>query len=261
MKPRLLLLLFLCSTVVAKAQFATYATSHTKHTNTGSVYIGSTTNTTAPLDKLEVIGNVRGTQFNATSGIFNVPNTTSDLALRTNGTTRLLIDKTTGKIRIGSATAAAYELDVTGTVNATTLRIGGTTVVSSQWTTASSNINYTAGIVSIGTTTAPAGYKLAVGGKTVTEEVVVKLQANWPDYVFANDYYLMPLMELERYINQHKHLPEVPSATDVKENGVALGELNATLLKKIEELTLYMIELKKENEAQQKQIEALLKKD
>lgn len=182
------------------------------------------------------------------------------MSLQTNGTTRLTILNANGRVGIGNTTPAEA-LDVNGSVKASSFIVGSTPLVSSQWITSASNINYTAGTVSIGTTTAPSGYKLAVGGKTVTEEVVVKLQGNWPDYVFETNYRLMPLLELERYIKQNKHLPDVPAAKDVEDKGIALGELNTTLLKKVEELTLYMIELKKENETQQKLIDALLEKD
>jgi hypothetical protein len=111
------------------------------------------------------------------------------------------------------------------------------------------------GSVSIGTTD-PKGYKLAVAGKAIAEEIVVKLQANWPDYVFEKNYNLRPLAEVENYVNQNKHLPEVPAAKEMEANGVNVGEMNMLLLKKVEELTLYVIELKKENEAQFEKIEA-----
>jgi hypothetical protein len=110
------------------------------------------------------------------------------------------------------------------------------------------------GNVAIGTTD-PKGYKLAVAGKAIAEEIVVKLQSNWPDYVFEKDYNLRPLAEVEDYINQNKHLPEVPAAKEMEQNGINVGEMNLLLLKKVEELTLYVIELMKENEAQRKQNE------
>lgn len=99
------------------------------------------------------------------------------------------------------------------------------------------------GNVAIGTNDSK-GYKLAVLGKAVAEEIVVKLQANWPDYVFEDQYRLSLLSELEEFIKANKHLPDVPTADEVKENGLSLGEMNAMLLKKVEELTLYVIELK-----------------
>ena len=112
------------------------------------------------------------------------------------------------------------------------------------------------GNVGIGTT-APQGYKLAVNGDAIFTKAKVKLFANWPDYVFHYTYRLRPLAELEKFIEQNKHLPDVPSAAEVEKNGLDLGDNQALLLKKIEELTLYVIELKKENEQQQKEIQAL----
>ena len=103
------------------------------------------------------------------------------------------------------------------------------------------------GNVAIGTTDSK-GYKLAVAGKAVAEEVTVKLQGSWPDYVFNSDYNLLSLEEIKTYIDKNKHLPEVPSAKEMEANGVQLGEMNMLLLKKIEELTLYVIELKKQND-------------
>jgi hypothetical protein len=97
------------------------------------------------------------------------------------------------------------------------------------------------GNVSIGATD-PKGYKLAVAGKAVAEEITVKLQANWPDYVFEKSYALPTLEEVKSYIDQNKHLPEIPSAKEMETNGVNLGEMNMLLLRKIEELTLYIIE-------------------
>jgi hypothetical protein len=120
------------------------------------------------------------------------------------------------------------------------------------------------GNVGIGTT-APDS-KLAVNGIIHAKEVRVDL-TGWPDYVFEPTYHLKPLAEIETYIKENKHLPEVPSAKEMEKNGVQLGEMNMLLLKKVEELTLWVIELKKENaeqiakyEEQQKEIEMLKRK-
>ncbi|RAW00666.1 hypothetical protein [Pseudochryseolinea flava] len=119
-------------------------------------------------------------------------------------------------------------------------------VCRAQWTTAGVNINYTTGAVSIGTTKVSTPYKLAVGGGIIAEEVVIKLQAAWPDYVFDGGYPLMDLKALDAYISEHKHLPDVPSALEVEREGVKIGEMNTVLLKKIEELTRYVIVLQKQ---------------
>jgi hypothetical protein len=108
------------------------------------------------------------------------------------------------------------------------------------------------GNIGIGTTN-PGDYKLAVNGNIHTKAVVVNLN-DWADYVFHKTYQLKPLSELKTYIDQNQHLPEIPTAKDVEANGVNLGEMNRLLLKKVEELTLYLIEKDRQVEAQKKEI-------
>ena len=117
----------------------------------------------------------------------------------------------------------------------------------------------TGGNVGIGTTS-PGTFRLAVEGKIGAREVVVTSSSPWPDYVFHKAYKLLDLNEVEKYINQYKHLPNIPSATEVADNGVELGTLNAKLLEKIEEITLYLIEIKKENEALKQRMSVMEKK-
>jgi hypothetical protein len=87
---------------------------------------------------------------------------------------------------------------------------------------------------------------LAVNGTVRAKEVIVTLNG-WPDYVFEKDYKLMPLPEVERFIKSNGHLPGIPSAHEVASSGVRVGQTQADLLRKIEELTLHVIDLKKEN--------------
>ncbi len=110
----------------------------------------------------------------------------------------------------------------------------------------------------IGIGTAIPDEKLTVKGKIHTQEVRVDMSGPLvPDYVFAEDYKLKSLQEVEEYIKQNKHLPEIPSAQEIEKNGLMLAEMNMNLLKKMEEMTLYMIEMKKENEIQNKKIQLL----
>jgi hypothetical protein len=104
------------------------------------------------------------------------------------------------------------------------------------------------------------GYKLAVNGGIIAEEVKVITDVPEADYVFKNNYSLMPLNQVERYVNEHRHLPEVPSAEQFKKDGYKVGEMDNLLLRKVEELTLYVIELKKENERLAKEVENLKNK-
>jgi hypothetical protein len=91
--------------------------------------------------------------------------------------------------------------------------------------------------------------KLAVNGDLYAKRVKVTLSAaDWPDFVFNENYQLPSLQKIEKYIIEHKHLPGIPSAEDVQRDGVDLGEINKNLLQKIEELTLYLINQQKEIE-------------
>ncbi|MEI2738307.1 MAG: hypothetical protein V9F01_05935 [Chitinophagaceae bacterium] len=105
------------------------------------------------------------------------------------------------------------------------------------------------------------GYQLSVDGKIIAEEVKVQLSTSWPDYVFDEGYKLMPIEDLEKSIRQHKHLPNIPSAAEVTaENGIQLGEMNRKLVEKVEELTLYIIQLKKENTSLEERLNKVEKK-
>lgn len=97
--------------------------------------------------------------------------------------------------------------------------------------------------LSIGTTNFPAGFSLSVNGKIRAKEVVV--EAGWSDFVFEDNYPLKRLEDVEAFIKENKHLPDIPSEQDIQENGVSLGEINSKLLQKIEELTLYIIDQNK----------------
>jgi hypothetical protein len=95
------------------------------------------------------------------------------------------------------------------------------------------------GNVGIGTTN-PGSYKLAVEGTIGARDVIVT-NAPWSDYVFRPGYRLRPLSEVASYVQEHHHLPDIPSESEVKEKGVSLGEMQSKLLAKVEELTLHVI--------------------
>ncbi|WP_461630280.1 hypothetical protein [Labilibaculum euxinus] len=111
------------------------------------------------------------------------------------------------------------------------------------------------GNVGIGTTTTGT-HKLAVNGTIGAREIKIEA-TGWSDFVFENDYQLKNLEEVESYITKNNHLPDVPSEKEVLKNGIQLGEMNAKLLQKIEELTLYMIEQNKEIKELRKEIQVL----
>jgi hypothetical protein len=112
-----------------------------------------------------------------------------------------------------------------------------------------SNYYFGLGNVGIGTTDTK-GYTFAVNGTAIATAMTVKAYGNWPDYVFNPTYHLCPLNEVKTYIDQNQHLPDMPSAEEVVKDGINLGEMNKLLTKKVEELTLYLIE--KDNKDKEK---------
>jgi hypothetical protein len=120
-------------------------------------------------------------------------------------------------------------------------------------------LNRNGSSVSVGGIYLNSTYKLAVFGKIAAyDEVKVFVNGStFPDYVFDPNYKLPSLVELEKYIKENRHLPEVPSAAEVTNEGMSLNGMTELLLKKVEELTLYLIEMKKENEALKERLEKL----
>lgn len=122
------------------------------------------------------------------------------------------------------------------------------------------------GKVLVGNVTVPTTptqlYKLYVEGGILTEKVkvAIKTSTNWSDHVFEDKYKLKPLSEVEKYIKENKHLPNIPSSEELVKDGMDLGEMHAKQMEKIEELTLYMIEMKKEIEELKKENKELKEK-
>jgi hypothetical protein len=115
---------------------------------------------------------------------------------------------------------------------------------------------FESGNVGIGTTT--PSHKLAVNGTVRAKEVIV--DTGWADYVFKKGYRLAPLTEVEAHIEREGHLPGIPSAAEVEAGGVSLGDMQAKLLAKVEELTLHVIAQEKRQSAQETQISAQAKR-
>ncbi|GGB06427.1 hypothetical protein [Puia dinghuensis] len=101
------------------------------------------------------------------------------------------------------------------------------------------------------------GYAFAVAGAAIFTEAVVKLQANWPDYVFRKNYQLPSLDSVAAYIRLNSHLPGMPTSAQVEKNGIDLGATEAKLLEKVEQLTLYTIELQKQVDSLKTEVQRL----
>lgn len=159
-------------------------------------------------------------------------------------------------LRTGSATAGSRATVMAKTIDLRTGVPDNAFIENDNLGTSALFINASQQVI-IGNTAATsigATTKLAVEGLIASREVqVLAPGVSWPDYVFLKAYELRPLSEVERYIQTNGHLPEVPAAAEVEQNGHRLGEMDAILLKKIEELTLYLIEQNKRMEALEKE--------
>ncbi|MES2773990.1 MAG: hypothetical protein V4722_07385 [Bacteroidota bacterium] len=116
------------------------------------------------------------------------------------------------------------------------------------------------GNVMIGSGSPASGYLLSVNGKVICTEAKVQLSTSWPDYVFAPSYKMPTLAHLEKFIKKNNHLPNIPSAKEIEQDGLELGDMQKRTMEKVEELTLYLIELKKENDQLKKRINRLEKR-
>jgi len=160
--------------------------------------------------------------------------------------------------RVEDAPVGEMVFTADGTIQFGVAPTGAANSVVDNYTTAMVIANN--GNVGFGTSN-PGSFKLAVEGKIAAREIQVTLQNPFPDYVFDSKYKLRNLSSLENYINENKHLPNVPSAAEVEKNGgIELGQMNTKLLEKVEELTLYIIEINKKVEKLEKENEALKKR-
>jgi len=248
----------------------------------GKVGIG----TFAPIAEFSLAGQMHIEDGNGAGVIYfgqgqgNLPNLYFRSGTPSNRTDRMFIDGINGNVGIGTTTPQE-KLDVNGAVRAgrgiatadgeTLLTLhsqrlwefrqngkGPNTQLELYNAINKNFIINTGGNVGIGTTTIPSGYKLAVDGKAITEEVMVELSQDWPDYVFQKDYQLMPLQKLEAAIQSQGHLPGIPSAAEVKEKGgFEVGDMQRRLLEKVEELTLYILQQQKKMTEMETEIDAL----
>jgi hypothetical protein len=212
----------------AQTLYVPNATNGVGTSSNGNVGVG----TNIPRAKFEVKSSgTIGRLFDPTKAYFNI----------TDGRSNLIMDPNeiygSGELILGFSQASFFEVtSMKDGSHFSLMRIKGN------------------GNVGIGTTNPDA--PLTVAGNIHAREVKVTATAGGADFVFADDYALPKLEEVEAFVKQNKHLPEIPSAADMEANGLHLAEMNIKLLQKVEELTLYTIEQEKNLEAQQSLLDA-----
>jgi hypothetical protein len=208
--------------------------------------------------------------FNANTGNIGVGTTTP--------ASKLTVSGAEGRLLVNGATGSDL-VDFVNTAPANTVGAGSSVIWAAYNQAQSSNpmlmqatgntgctgcyedrfVVYNNGKVKVGNVSTPDGYRLYVEQGILTEKVkvAVKNSANWADYVFADNYPLSKLTDVETFVKQNKHLPNMPSAEEMVKNGLDVATMDAKLLEKIEELTLYMIQMQKENVRLQKEMDGL----
>jgi hypothetical protein len=258
--------------------------------NNGDYLLANFRNTSTTGDRSALLGLQSGNSTGATQWLMGVGGTSNGLGFTGN---QFYLENTNKGARMSIDSFGAFKFSAAGsTQNGSTLNIGGkdnqpeasvsfntngeffnmsvntsgqlqftpNNHVPTTGTPAMIIDDESGGRVAIGSVASmPTGYKLFVEDGILTErlKVAVNGSGNWADYVFADDYKLMPLEEVEAFVNQNKHLPNVPSADEMAETGIDVAKVDAKLMEKIEELTLYMIEMKKEIKSLKAENEAM----
>jgi hypothetical protein len=212
-------------------------------------YVGINTNHPGYQFDVNGAGNFSGT-LNGTSAIFS-GNTYHDWGAVSGGGIQIYDD---GNAHIERNAAGVIRIGSNNTSDIYLAQGGGNLIFGSSYNQFTVNPSGAATFASTITATG-----VSINGNIKTKKLIVT-QSGWSDYVFYRKYRLRPLLEIEQFIKINKHLPDVPDAKEVAKEGVDIGATEALLLKKIEELTLYMIEMKKENQRMQSEINELKKK-
>ena len=170
---------------------------------------------------------------------------------------------TTGSVRLAGLTSDSSQKRMLVSDTSGNLYYRNASTLTGPWQQVGGTVYDSSDNIAIGTNN-PMGYKLAVNGTAIFTRAKVKAAGTWPDYVFGKNYQLPDLKELEQYVQIHQHLPGIPDQNTVQKEGIDLSEHAAAVLKKVEELTLYLVQqdkqLNEQNarlEAQQKEIDAL----
>lgn len=199
----------------------------------------------------------------------NASNDYGDFVVRTNGADRMKVDEN-GDIYLNSSSPfmswqrngeskgfiGVYENGDDFIIKRTTAGTGKVKITNGISSTKGIHIS-TNGNTNIGTGLNPPVYKLSVEGQVLATNFTALDVQNWPDYVFADDYEMKSIEEVKQFISDNHHLPNIPDAKEIETNGIELVQMSRNLMEKVEELTLYVIQLNDQNKHLQQQIDEL----
>jgi len=244
-------------------QLTAKATDNVGTINTASVYVDvtslndywSTTGNTGNSGTTNFIGNVDsvrlGLRAKNIEWLSILP--TGNIGIGTIAPTAQF--HTTGTVRLAGLTSDSTKTRVLVSDTSGNLFYRSASSLTGRWLYANGTVYDSLDNIAIGTSN-PQGYKLAVNGTAIFTKVKVKTAGTWPDYVFGKDYRLPDLAWLESYLAQYRHLPDIASEAEVQRDGIDVGDHQAALLKKVEELTLYLIDENKRLQVQAGQMKA-----
>jgi hypothetical protein len=233
------------------------APSEKLQVNNGNVKIGANAWATPADDKVLKFGDANYVTIGEVGADDVMQIKANNITLKTLNTGSVLVpDGKVGIGNVGSAINNKLQIGNPPAFSGNDIAIGNGTQGMSLFQSTGSSIWYSntnfslmpagGGTGNVGIGTLNPTYKLSVNGSIRSKEVVV--ETGWADYVFAKDYKLPSLTDVEKYIKANNHLPEIPSAEEIQTNGLKVGEVQTKMMQKIEELTLYIIEMKKEIE-------------
>jgi hypothetical protein len=240
--------------------------------------VNASNNTTI---QLQTFGSNRGFIKITNNDMILGPNSPGALRVSTNGINRMYVDNN-GSVGIGTTETSGTFLTVgekgngnsgisfLGTVNNTyrgslnfTASGGVLDCDEGDFTIRTNGIGlkfFEDGNFAMGGSTKATNHRLSVHGKIIATEITALAVFNWPDYVFADSYKLKPLAEVKKFIAENKHLPNIPAACEIEKHGVQLGDISKRLMEKVEELTLYVLQLQDQIDELKKQIPAKTEK-
>jgi len=234
-------------------KFSVAGTIYTYESSKSTIRIGGVASTTEARILWDLPSNATDYNITQNSNKLYISRTVgaagflSDLVLNNNGWVGIGTDAPQNKLTIeggsdvGNASGGYLQLGLTASTN---MGIDNNEIQARNNGLVSRLVlNNGGGAVQVGSALTPTGYSFSVNGKMICEELKIQASSNWPDYVFKEHYALLNFDELRHFIKTQNHLPNIPDAQSMEAHGIEVGDMQKRMMEKIEELTLYILQL------------------